>query len=281
MENYSSWGIIVLSFFAFGCIFPTIIVAALLVFSVRWINKLVTPNPIALKQKLNHLRLNNPGLTDDQLVMKIINTEAFKAGLIGALTGLGGLPILPVALPIDFALSAKIQASLIHFIAYVYAPYESEADLKLKTVAIMAGGEAMKAANKAIQAAARRLVIGLLARAVGKSILKVIPVIGAGIGFGFNWYTTQSMGQLTVKWYKNEFRPPSMQLVRSQVIRVRNTTVDKAKGVRAQLTSGTGGSVQTVTPNINSNIKRLGSGVRKDDDEIENTLTKSVDESNF
>lgn len=276
MENYSSWSLIVAGILVFFCVLPIIIFGALAFFGVKWFDKFVTPNPIALKQKLNQRRQSNPNLTDDDLIGRIITEESLKAGIVGALTGLGGLPLLPIAVPVDFALSAKIQFELIHFIAYVYAPYESEADMKLKTVAIMAGGEGMKAANKAIQETIRRLVISLVGRAAAKSVLKVMPVVGAVVGFGFNWFATRSVGLLATKWYKNELQSPSMQTVKEQVSRVRNTTV----GIGRQVAGGASEVVRKASPGINSGAKKLGAGLKKGIDVIGSNLAKPVDMSN-
>ncbi len=65
---------------------------------------------------------------------RVINDQAFKAGLIGALTGIGGILTLPIAIPVDFALSAKIQAATIHFIAQTYAPSQPVDTLRLQTL---------------------------------------------------------------------------------------------------------------------------------------------------
>jgi hypothetical protein len=32
-------------------------------------------------------------------------------------------------------------------------------------------------------------------------VTKIIPVVGAPIGFGFDWMTTQAVGKLAIKYY--------------------------------------------------------------------------------
>ena len=79
--------------------------------------RFVKPDPVALEARMRDLRRRYPGLDEAGLVRRIIARESLKVGLVGAVTGLGGLITLPIAIPIDFALTAKLQAALIHFIA--------------------------------------------------------------------------------------------------------------------------------------------------------------------
>jgi len=178
--------------------------------SVRWarraLERWATPNPAALRAKLTHLRAQNPGLSDEKLVRKVIEAEARKVGLVGALTGLGGFMTLPIAIPVDFAVSGRLQAAMVHFIATIYAPGESERTLKLTTYAIMAGSgftrEAIGTSNRMIQTAVRRIMAKLLAETVAESLLKIVPIIGALVGFAFNYFATRALGYLTVSLYR-------------------------------------------------------------------------------
>jgi hypothetical protein len=178
--------------------------------SLRWarsaLERMATPNPAALHAKLARLRARNPGLSDEKLMRKVIETEARKVGLVGALTGLGGFVTLPIAIPVDFAVSARLQAEMVHFIATIQAPGESERMLKLTTYAILAGGgftrEAMDTSNRVIQAAVRRIMTKVLAETVAESLLKIVPIIGALVGFAFNYFVTRALGYVAVNLYR-------------------------------------------------------------------------------
>lgn len=188
-----------------------LLVLVILIFvSVRWargaLEHWATPNPAALSAKLTHLRAQNPGLSDEELVRKVIKAEARKVGLVGALTGLGGFVTLLIGIPVDFAVSARRQAAMVHFVATIYAPDESERTLKLTTYSIMAGSgftrEAMETSNWMIQAAVRRVMTKLLAETVAESLLKIVPIIGVLVGFAFNYFATRALGHLAVSLYR-------------------------------------------------------------------------------
>lgn len=177
----------------------------------RWFDGWMTPDPVALHARLALLRGRHPALSDDALVRHIITDQAVKAGLVGALTGLGGIITLPVAIPIDFALSAKLQAGLIHFAGQVYAPGAPPEAMRVQAYAILAGNrftqQAIDASNRVVQAAIARLMRRLLAETVAESLLKVVPFVGAIVGFIFNCAATRAVGELAARWYRGERRP--------------------------------------------------------------------------
>jgi hypothetical protein len=55
------------------------------------------------------------------LARKIVKRKAFKSGLVGATTGVGGLIVLPATIPIDLGLTWRIQAAVALSIAYLVA----------------------------------------------------------------------------------------------------------------------------------------------------------------
>jgi hypothetical protein len=209
-----------------GVILAGLAVASLLAMIVlfwlgaRWaratFDRWATPDPVALRLRMLQLRQRYSGLNDDALFQRIVAGEARKAGLVGALTGLGGLATLPIAIPVDFALSARIQTALVHFVAGLYAPDEPVEALKLQTYAIMAGStltrQAIEASSRAAQAAVRRILFRLLAETAAESLLKIVPVIGAVVGFALNYAATRAIGRLAVSRYRNRLPAPSVPL---------------------------------------------------------------------
>lgn len=168
----------------------------------RW----MTPDPGQLAARLDALRRRYPNAGDDRLVAQVINDQSLKAGLVGAITGVGGILTLPVAIPVDFALSARLQASTVHFIAQTYAPGQPADVLRLQTYAILAGQrfsqQWMEASSRAVQAAIARLIRRLVAETVAESLLKVVPFVGAIVGFVFNYAATRLVGRLAIQWYQ-------------------------------------------------------------------------------
>jgi len=167
----------------------------------RW----MTPDPAQLALRLTVLRRRHPAASDAALLTRVINDQSLKAGLVGALTGVGGILTLPIAIPVDFALSARIQAATIHFIAQTFAPDQSADTLRLQTYAILAGQrfsqQWAEASSRAVQAAIAQLIRRLVAETVAESLLKIVPFVGAVVGFAFNYATTRLIGRLAVQWY--------------------------------------------------------------------------------
>ncbi len=73
----------------------------------------------------------------------------------------------------------------------MHVPGDSERTLKLTTYALMAGSgltrEAMETSNRMIQAAVSRTMTRLLDETAAESLLQVVPIIGALVGFAFNY----------------------------------------------------------------------------------------------
>lgn len=197
------------------CIFAALVFSAVAILFIagtqrarRWFDDtIVTPDPAALQARLAALRRRYPRLSDDALVQRLIADRAAAAGLVGALTGVGGVITLPVAIPVDFALTAKIQASLIHFVAQIYAPDQPPPIGRAQTYAILAGNrftlQAADVSTRAVQAAITRLMRRLLAETVAESLLKAVPLVGAIVGFVFNYATTRAVGELAFRKYRS------------------------------------------------------------------------------
>jgi hypothetical protein len=211
---------------------------------------------------INKLRSDNPEFTNKQIAEKIVNEQSINSGLLGAVTGLGGLMTLPATIPIDLVKAYKIQAFTIRSIAYVYGYIPQNTDLKTDIFLVLSNGsiealknlviaEALKAAPKqalkavdtlkksAIQVAAKETPkyaakaltkyggkavanysmkgiskhlakalwkVGgrkMAEKALQKSIGKAVPVIGAVVGGGMDWFTTQAVGKLAIEYYEN------------------------------------------------------------------------------
>lgn len=169
------------------------------------LERAIIPDQEKLQERLKALRAQNPHLSSDELVHKIINRQSLKAGLIGAVTGIGGIFTLPIALPIDLAFSSKIQAALITFITKIHEPEIGAARLRVQTFSILAGQRGINpvvgSADKALQAAIRRFVLVRVGEKLAESVLKFLPFVGALVGFAINWGVTQFLGRAAVQVY--------------------------------------------------------------------------------
>ena len=213
---------------------------------------------------INSIRSEKPHLTKKQIAEKIVNEQSRNNGLLGAVTGLGGLITLPATIPIDLVKGWKIQAFTIRCIAYIYGYTPQNTDLKTDIFLVLSNGsitelkdlviaEAMKASpkafialdtlkkravNSAIQVTAthgtkyaakaiakyggktlvnytmkgmsKHLVKALwkvggrkaVEKTIQKSIGKAVPLIGAFVGGGMDWFTTKAVGHLAIEYYE-------------------------------------------------------------------------------
>jgi hypothetical protein len=226
---------------------------------IDWV---IGSEPGEVTNYINKLRSENPEFTNKQIAEKIVNEQAINSGLLGAVTGLGGLITLPATIPIDLVKAYKIQAFTIRSIAYIYGYTPQNTDLKTDIFLVLSNGsieaiknliitEALKTAPKqalkavdtlkksAIQVAAKETPkyaakaltkyggkavanysmkgiskhlakalwkVGgrkMAEKALQKSIGKAVPVIGAVVGGGMDWFTTQAVGKLAIEYYEN------------------------------------------------------------------------------
>lgn len=184
------------------CVLPIIIVLVLVVlafvFGRRFINTFFNPDITELSRYYEKQRARNPRATTEQVLHQVIRRQAFRCGVVGAVTGLGGFITLPIALPIDIVLSLRLQAALVEFIAQLYGHgHVSEAERQIRTYIIMSGGR--RASEAAFEA-----IMKFLLRVVGESFAKLVPVIGAAVSFAVDYFLAQSVGELALRRYGSQ-----------------------------------------------------------------------------
>lgn len=188
--------------FLFGCVLPIIVTVVLagvaFYFGRQWVEDFVNPDLPKLHAEMQELKAKKPNISKDELVKKIVNKQAFKCGVVGAVTGFGGFVTLPITLPIDLLLTARYQATMVSFIAQVHG-FENSIENKAATYAVMTGStELSKATTTIFRKYAPRFI--------GKSFSKLIPVLGALISFLVNYFMTRSMAKAANIWYQGEAR---------------------------------------------------------------------------
>lgn len=186
----------------------------------------ISTDHVTIEAYVEKLLEQNKDISCDELAKKILHRKSIKNGFIGAATGLGGLITLPVTIPADLICSWRIQASMAFSIAYVYGHTKDTTDLKTDLYLILAGDSAKEAlkrigieASKAITKKAVEKyitkdimlkiwsVVGrkIITKAGEKSLtsfMKMVPLVGAPVGFSFDWAATQTVGKFAIKYYK-------------------------------------------------------------------------------
>jgi hypothetical protein len=106
---------------------------------------------------------------------KIIHDQSIKSGVLGAITGVGGLVTLPATIPIDIVKSWRIQAFTIRCIAYLYEYTPANTDIKTDIFLVLSNGsiEELKklVITEALKSAPKHALKAL--ESVKQSIIKV------------------------------------------------------------------------------------------------------------
>lgn len=186
---------------------------------------LTDADPLAIEEYVNKLRNQNPHLPDAELAKKVVSRKALKCGLVGAATGIPGLLALPVTVPADLLSSWRIQIVMALAVARVYGHTAQTTDLKTDIYLIIAGDTAKEALKqvgiKVGEEISKRVINRVITREVMKQIWKIlgrkiitkagekslisftkmVPLVGAPIGFGFNWVTAKTVGSTAIRYY--------------------------------------------------------------------------------
>ena len=186
----------------------------------------ISTDHVKIEAYVDKLVEQNNGISCDELAKKILHRKSIKNGLIGAITGLGGLITLPVSIPTDLICSWRIQASMAFSIAYVYGHTKDTTDLKTDLYLILAGDSAKEAlkrigievskafTKKAVEKYITRDIMVKIWKVIGQKIItkageksmtsfmKMVPLIGAPVGFAFDWASTQTVGKFAITYYR-------------------------------------------------------------------------------
>ncbi|MEO1133439.1 MAG: EcsC family protein, partial [Cyanobacteria bacterium J06639_1] len=176
----------------------------------------------SVQSYVNQMSERHPQLTKDELAKRIVSRKSLKNGLVGAVTGVGGLITLPVTVPANIAGTWRVQIIMAMAIARLYECEVDKTDIYL----ILAGNSAKetlkrlgvevgkhvtrKAVNRYITREVMKKIWALMGRKIitkagEKSLVsftKMILLIGAPIGFGFDWTATQAVGRTAIRYYR-------------------------------------------------------------------------------
>lgn len=152
--------------------------------------------------------------SSEKAISKLIASQVTKATVTGAITGLGGVITLPVAIPADLAGSLAIQLRMIGAIAVLRGYDPSDDQVRTFAYACLLGSSAtdllkgagiklgVKMTEKLVQKVPGKVLVKinqkvgfrLVTKGGSKGIVnlgKMVPFIGAPIGGGFNLVETK------------------------------------------------------------------------------------------
>lgn len=204
--NTNTLTTLLLLYTALCCLLPMIVlgVGAYIAYQrgSSFLNEVILPDTDQMHAGYDALRAKFPDKTADELVQTIIQRQSIRCGAIGAITSIGGLPTLPITLPIDMIASYRIQAGMVNFIARAYEqdtvlPKQEE---MVASLVMFGSGQVTDSAT----AAATKALTSIATDVGSKFISKLVPFVGAVIGFGVNYATTQATGQLAASVYSGQ-----------------------------------------------------------------------------
>ncbi len=195
MDQIGDWLTALLVVWLLCSVVPVIVLAVVALLAYRRLTAYLLPDPDVMQAEFDALRQQHPNHDRDALVAHIIRRQSLRSGLIGAITGAFGLVALPITLPIDIYASLRQQAAMIQLIAYAYGHTKtSEVERQIQSYLVMTGG------RRITQATTTLLINGAL-RFLGKFLSKLVPVVGALVGFAVNYLLTRITGRLSAQWY--------------------------------------------------------------------------------
>lgn len=189
-----------LPFFVLFCVVPLVLTVGAVYLLIRRLNRLAAPDITRVNAQYSRMKERERDTDDTALVRRVIRGQAFRAGVVGGVTSIGGFWTLPIALPIDMAISTQIQATMVEFIARRYGHENDTAIERQVRSALITRGSSQLTESTV------RVLLAWATRITGKSFAKLIPFLGAFIGFAVNYGIAQATGELALRYYKN--KPP-------------------------------------------------------------------------
>ena len=197
---------------------------------------LLIPDPNECRAAADKLRKDFPGETPQQLARHAIAEARRWGATAGGVTGAAANPfiMIPAALA-DIAAVLRIEGTMAGTIAALLDPTvlddraAFEADLlsivfpgaisqALRQIGVRAGQRLTRGlvrkyfAERLIQSAAgfatKRMFLHVSERAI---VSKSVPIVGAGIGAGWNWLELHAVGRRAVSYYENKSIGPNAE----------------------------------------------------------------------
>lgn len=162
----------------------------------------------------------------DDMAERVVRRYALRCGAVGAITGAVSLPALGLALPANVLSSLTLQVRMILQIAGIYGHTPETRDFETDVLLLMAGDAAKEAVKRVglelsqeltwrvidrqlAAAAARRLEPLLAGRILvvtssrsAEALAKLVPLVGAPVGFGIDWAYARMVGSRAVAYYR-------------------------------------------------------------------------------
>lgn len=169
----------------------------------------------------------NTYATTEKAIEKLIDTQVQKCAISGFLTGLGGLIVLPVAIPANVSSVLYVQLRMIASIAYMNGYDVRHDEVKTMVYLCLVGSSVSDILKSVGITVGNQLTKNLLKKLPGKVLIEInkkvgfrfltkggikgainlgkcVPVIGGVIGGGFDYISTRTIGNYAKSTFCNE-----------------------------------------------------------------------------
>lgn len=172
----------------------------------KLVDKSLRPDLPKLIQAAEKLRQSGCG--EAEITNKLIHREAVRAGAVGLLTGVGGLPTLPLTVPLDLLVTLRLQANMVRLIGLVHGAGSNSKEISDMGLWVVTAG------SQQVTAASGAVLRKFLVKGLSRSALKVFPLLGGVIGFALNWSSTQAIGRMATRHYTGDWQISGVSGVR-------------------------------------------------------------------
>lgn len=199
-----SWGWLLVG----CCVLPVLVLTAFFVVMIRRSQQWLTPDETQLRAEYERMRAADPNANPQQFVNRIIQRQAVRSGLVGAITSVGGLPLLPIGLIIDMYSTSRIQSATLHFIGWALGARGDVQILNLQDSLVLRQEDVTNFVLSRAPGLGQRLTRQILEVLAEKAFAKLIPGLGLIIGFAVNYSLTRGISRVAAQYYTRLLSAP-------------------------------------------------------------------------
>ena len=156
------------------------------------VSRLFSDDITHLQNKATQLKKKHPQETEAQIQTRVIKGEALNAGIIGFITGLGGILTLPIALPVDIFATIKIQYRLVEYLLNKHQKADALMDTqRMKILAVVFGSSRLSEVGL-------KFAMKTVTKYAPQVVLKSVPILGGVVGFFIDYYSTKAITKYAV-----------------------------------------------------------------------------------
>jgi hypothetical protein len=190
------------------CVIPVLVLTAFFVVLIRNSQRWLTPDENQLRADYERMRAEHPNANPQQFVNRIIHRQAVRSGLVGAITSVGGLPLLPIGLIIDMYSTTRIQSATLHFIGWALGARSDAEILNLSDSLVLRQEDVTNFVLARAPGLGQRLSRQILELLAEKAFAKLIPGLGLIIGFAVNYFVTRGISRVAAEYYTRMLSAP-------------------------------------------------------------------------